>query len=141
MASVKWLTRIHATDQAFRGHFQVERYVIEGRPVREMEVRAVIINAGPASARGYAWTGRGSIVRVELSKDGGRGFFDAALLGSAGPYGWTEWAAEWPRRGTEDQVLIARATDSEGRVQPLQQRWNALGYANNQARPLTVAGP
>jgi hypothetical protein len=34
--------------------------------------------------------------------------------------------------------LIARASDSEGRVQPLTQNWNELGYENNAAVPHAI---
>ena len=138
MAAVKWLTRIDAVGEPFRGHFQAERYVIDGRPVREMEVRAIITAAGPGTAAGYAWTGRGTVNRVELSSDGGRTFSEARLGASAGPYGWTAWEAEWRADGPGEHVLVARAFDSSGRVQPLEQSWNALGYANNQAQPVIV---
>ncbi len=138
MAAVKWVTRIAPIAEPFRGHFQLERYVIDGRPVREMAVRAIIVAARPGSVRGYAWTGRGTIERVELSADGGRTFAPARLGRSAGPRAWTEWDVEWRPEEPGDHHLVARAFDSEGRVQPLEQSWNELGYANNQARPLTV---
>src|SRR5205085_11928646 len=74
MAAVKWLRRVELVAEPFRGHFQVERYVIDGRPLREMEVRAVIVAAEPGRVRGYAWTGRGEVTRVEVSDDGGESF-------------------------------------------------------------------
>jgi DMSO/TMAO reductase YedYZ molybdopterin-dependent catalytic subunit len=138
MAAVKWLTRIEAVGEPFRGHFQSERYVIEGRPVREMEVRAVICEARPGRVRGYAWTGRGRVRSVELSADSGLTFLTARLLPSAGPHAWVEWVSDWQPDRPGEHVLVARATDSAGRVQSIEQNWNELGYANNQARPLTV---
>ena len=138
MAAVKWVSRIAPIAEPFRGHFQVERYVIDRRPVQEMAVRAIIISASPGSVRGFAWTGRGTIERVELSADGGRTFVSVRLGRSAGPHAWTEWDADWWPGKPGDHQLIARAIDSAGRVQPLEQSWNELGYANNQARPLTV---
>ena len=48
------------------------------------------------------------------------------------------WEFDWQPEGTGEHHLLARAIDSEGRVQPLEQSWNELGYANNQARPLAV---
>jgi DMSO/TMAO reductase YedYZ molybdopterin-dependent catalytic subunit len=138
MAAVKWLSRIEAVGEPFRGHYQAERYVVEGRPVREMAVRAIISDARPGSVRGYAWTGRGTISSVELNVDGGQTVGPARLLPPAGPYAWVEWVADWQPARPGEHVLVARATDSEGRVQPLEQSWNELGYANNQARPVTV---
>jgi hypothetical protein len=132
------LSRIEAVGEPFRGHYQAARYVVEGRPVREMAVRAIISEARPGTVRGYAWTGRGTIRSVELSGDGGQTFGQVRLLPQAGPYAWVEWLADWQPGRPGEHVLVARATDSEGRVQPLEQSWNELGYANNQARPVTV---
>jgi sulfite oxidase len=139
MASVKWLTRIEVRTRPFTGHFQTERYVIRGRPVREMEVRAVItmppegaeVTGSSVQVGGYAWTGRGQVVRVDLSDDTGASWVKAQLVSSAPPYGWTRWQTTWHPHGSGPAALIARAKDSAGRLQPPQQRWNRLGYCNN----------
>lgn len=148
MASVKWLERIAVQSEPFTGYFQVERYVIDDAPVREMEVRAVITKPAdgavvPGAAvrvAGYAWTGRGRVARVELSDDGGTSWIKTDLVDAASPYAWTRWECTWRPRRTGEVVLRARATDSAGRVQPLRQRWNPLGYGNNESAPhrLTV---
>src|SRR5919204_206611 len=39
MASVKWLTRIAFSDEPLRSFYQTDRYVIDGRPLREIEPR------------------------------------------------------------------------------------------------------
>ena len=135
MASVKWLTAVRALREPFRGHFQVERYVIEGRPVREMQVRSIITHASAGFASGYAWSGRGAITAVDLSEDGGSTWYPAQLKDAAPPYGWTRWEATW--RGSTE--LLARATDSEGNRQPLEQVWNQLGYCNNAAVPYRIS--
>ena len=143
MAAVKWLERIAVLTEPFRGHFQVERYVIDAAPVREMEVRALITDppagallvGGAIRVAGYAWTGRGQVVKVELSDDGGAGWMEAELVADAAPYGWTRWERTWRPRRSGPAVLIVRATDSTGRVQPQQQRWNRLGYCNNESAP------
>lgn len=141
MASVKWLVRLAALTEPFTGHFQLERYVIDGTPVQEMKVRAVITEPaagtqidGPSlRVAGYAWTGRGQIVGVEISDDAGASWMEAELVDAAPPYGWTRWERIWRPRRSGPAVLIARATDSTGRVQPQHQRWNRLGYCNNQS--------
>jgi DMSO/TMAO reductase YedYZ molybdopterin-dependent catalytic subunit len=144
MASVKWLAEIQVLDRPFEGFFQKDRYVIEGRPLRRIEPRAVI--ASPADGaevnrsfevRGYAWSGRAAIDRVDLS-DG-----DGMLLGStripenAAPFAWHEFAIR-VSLDPGDRTIVARATDREGNAQPLSPRWNALGYANNAVRPTRV---
>lgn len=147
MAAVKWLVRIAALKEPFRGHFQVERYVVGERPVREMRVRALItspaegaqIKAGEAlQLQGLAWSGAGEVTRVEVSADGGGSWREAELGESAGEYAWRTWSAlvEPPDPGTV--ILLARAEDGAGRRQPLEQNWNQLGYENNAALPVRV---
>jgi DMSO/TMAO reductase YedYZ molybdopterin-dependent catalytic subunit len=150
MAAVKWLTCIAVLTERFAGHFQVERYVIDGVPVREMGVRAVItdppvgalVAGGPIRVAGYAWTGRGEVARVELSDDVGASWMKAELVEAAPPYGWTRWERTWRPRQSGAAVLLVRATDSTGRVQPKMQQWNQLGYCNNESTShrLTVVG-
>jgi len=138
MAAVKWLTRISPIGEAFTGHFQVEKYVIGGRPVREMEVRAVVTGADAAAVHGYAWSGHGNVVEVSVTVDAGSPV-TARLDGEmeAAPYGWIRWTLPWSPAPGERQV-VARARDSTGRLQPLEQVHNALGYCNNAARTATI---
>lgn len=143
MASVKWVRRVAALTEPFRGHFQAERYVIEGRPVTRTLVRAVISTpvagsrVAPPAVRlaGFAWSGSGGISRVEVSGDGGCSWMEAILGEAAPPYGWTRWSLDWvPSRAGEVAILV-RATDSGGDVQPLAPSWNELGYCNNAVVP------
>jgi len=146
MAAVKWLAGIEVSRTPFRGHFQVERYVIGDRPVRTMQVRSLILDPAdgatvpstPQMVRGVAWTGDGRVTRVELSDDGGTAWRSATLLGTPRPYTWRKWEAAWSPARPGPATLLARATDSNGAEQPLQPVWNALGYANNAAVPRQV---
>ena len=143
MASVKWLAEIVALDEPFRGFYQADRYVSGDRPLHEMRPRAVIaaplrdVPAGTVTMRGYAWSGQGTVTRVEVSSDGGTTWRDALLGPPVSPSAWRQWRAEWSAApGIHD--LLARATDSSGDVQPLVQRRDPLGYENNAAQPIRV---
>jgi DMSO/TMAO reductase YedYZ molybdopterin-dependent catalytic subunit len=160
MASVKWLARIDLLDRPFRGFYQTDRYVIDGRPLREMATRAVIASPAPGSVsvergraatidvHGYAWSGAGRIAKVEImaAPAGGSGagtWRDAALGPQATPYSWREFSlralvAIENGRSEMDVDLMARATDETGNAQPLAARWNPLGYANNAVHPVRV---
>jgi DMSO/TMAO reductase YedYZ molybdopterin-dependent catalytic subunit len=139
MASVKWLVRVAGLTEPYQGHFQVERYVIDGLPVREMRVRAVVTEppAGSVVARpairlaGYAWTGQGQVSRVRVSDDRGEHWLEADLVSAAHPYHWVRWEVDWRPRGSGPLEVLARASDSAGRVQPLEPVSNLLGYCNN----------
>jgi DMSO/TMAO reductase YedYZ molybdopterin-dependent catalytic subunit len=136
MAAVKWLTEIFATSEPFQGYYQTIDYAYWKRgsaspvltPVREMQVKAQIarpefaesVRAGqPYRVHGAAWTTGAVITKVEVSTDGGGTWNDARLLGEPVPNAWRLWEYEWAVPATPGKtVLMARATDSAGRVQP-----------------------
>lgn len=147
MASVKWLARLRLLERAFEGFFQTKRYVVGDRPLREIAARALItwptegarMAARPFVARGYAWSGRGDLARVEVSSDGGRSWRDATLGDALSRYAWREWHAAIAPAGESDLALLARAITSDGAAQPLTEVRNAQGYQNNAVRPVRVA--
>lgn len=146
MASVKWLARITLLDRPFDGFFQRDRYVIEGRPLRSIEPRAVIASpvdgadvpaGGLIEIRGYAWSGHAPVERVELSDGTGRPIASTTLPPDGSLHAWREFTFRVPLDAGEHE-LVARATDRLGNTQPLAFRWNALGYANNAPRPTRI---
>ena len=98
MTSVKWLERISLLDRPFEGYQQARGYRVrqapdeQGEPVSRMQPRSLIVPPGipdfatrartlapgPCTVRGRAWSGFGSVERVEVSSDGG-----ADLVGRA----------------------------------------------------------
>jgi DMSO/TMAO reductase YedYZ molybdopterin-dependent catalytic subunit len=143
MASVKWLAEIVALDEPFRGFYQVDRYVAGDRPLQKMRPRAVIVEplhdipAGTATMRGYAWSGQGTVTRVDVSSDGGSTWRDAELRPPVSATAWREWRAPWSA-APGIHHLLARATDASGEAQPLVQRRDPLGYENNAAQPVRI---
>jgi DMSO/TMAO reductase YedYZ molybdopterin-dependent catalytic subunit len=153
VASVKWLSEIELTDQAFDGYYQTERYVYywnrDGREVREpvtlQRVRALITEPAPGQeaapgelvVRGVAWSGAAPIARVEVSVDGGD-WHEARLVGERKRHSWQWWEliARFERKG--DVALRVRATDLAGRTQPERAEWNKLGYGNNGIHEVTA---
>jgi DMSO/TMAO reductase YedYZ molybdopterin-dependent catalytic subunit len=144
MASVKWLAEIRFLDHAFEGFFQKDRYVIDGRPLRGIEPRAVIsspldgadVASGRLAVRGFAWSGRAPLDRVELSLNG-QEQPPLTVPPDAPRFAWHEFV--FPLElGPGEHVLVARAVDRDGNAQPTAARWNALGYANNAVRPVRI---
>lgn len=157
MVSVKWLTRIVVTDQAFHGYFKTADYTVweqrDGLPmqllsVTEAEVKAQI--ARPVSREvvpanedyriyGAAWAGEADVTRVDLSVDGGATWQAARLLGEAQRYAWRFWEYRWrtPAQGGR-HTLMARATDSRGRVQPMQRDAHRGSYVISHVMPVEV---
>jgi DMSO/TMAO reductase YedYZ molybdopterin-dependent catalytic subunit len=146
VASVKWLTDIELTGQPFRGHFQVERYHIDGEPLTLQRVRSLIVAPGPGATaapgdiviRGVAWSGAAPIAKVEVCIDAAPWQL-ATLVGERRRHGWQWW--ELPVRLTRpgDVTIRARATDLTGETQPDQPQWNPLGYANNAIHQVHLA--
>lgn len=148
MASVKWLCKISAIDHAFEGPFQTTDYMYyphpdtdDGKsPVTTMKVNSLIrqpqnydtLHRGLNVIKGIAWTGEGSIVKVEVSTDNGVSWKPATLLNrSRHPYAWVFWQYEWQAEQKGEFIVLARAHDSAGRIQPMQPEWNRKGYGYN----------
>ena len=156
MASVKWLQRIIVTDQPFTGYYQTLDYafwkrreqVAELTPLSEMQVKAQIAKPAqgesvPANSsvrvHGAAWTTDGEITKVELSTDGGSTWDDTSLIGERQPNAWRLWEFNWQTpRAPGKRTLIARATDSSGRTQPVQRDRDRGTYMINHLLPVEV---
>jgi hypothetical protein len=141
-------------DTPLDAHFQTERYIYlnepglaDGTPVTAMRVRALIVepaedealSAGAATTvRGTAWSGEAPVTRVEVSVDGGSTWRDADLGTAASSYAAVPWSFAWTPAHAGRHLLLARASDAAGNVQPLEQVWNELGYGNNAVQRLEV---
>ena len=153
VASVKWLTEIIATDTPCEAHYQTEKYwyqwVRNGRdelePVTLMNVRALIASPdqgeslprGETAIRGVAWSGTGSISRVDVSLNDGP-WREARLVGERRTSAWQWWELITRLDETGPLVVRARATDMAGRTQPEHAEWNRLGYGNNSIHCVTA---
>ena len=158
MTSVKWLTRIDVLDEPFSGYQQAQSYRLRrhedevGDPLSRMFPRSLMVPPGrpefftrerivdgPCVLAGRAWSGRGEIVSVEVSADGGESWNDAELGEQVGRWAWRGWSYRWePEPGSYE--LCCRARDSAGNEQPAEPAWNLGGYVNNsiQRIPVTV---
>ncbi len=156
MASVKWLQRIVVTDQPFTGYYQTIDYaywerreaIAELTPLAEMQVKAQIAKPAegdivPANStvgvHGAAWTSNGEITKVELSTDGAATWNEAKLLGQSKRNAWRLWEFNWQTPAAAGtRTLIARATDSTGRTQPVERDRDRGTYMINHLLQITV---
>jgi sulfane dehydrogenase subunit SoxC len=155
MTSVKWLSSITVVTEPYQGFQQAVAYRYQahpdeaGQPVSRIRVRALMIppgipdfftrrrfvEHGPVILSGRAWSGNGSVERVEVGVDGD--WADAELAKPVGEFAWRSWRFAWEAT-TGEHELACRATDSTGDVQPLQGSWNYQGMGNNMAHRLAV---
>lgn len=130
--NVKWLRRIKVVDEPYMAMRESTKYPslrLDGKSrwfESEMGVKSVITRpsggqrlSGPGfyEITGLAWSGGGSIRRVEVSVDGGRTWKDAKLQEPVHPKAHTRFGLGWTWDG-EEAVLQSRSTDGRGEVQP-----------------------
>ena len=159
MTHVKWLRSITVVDSPFLGWQQDYGYKLRqsedddgAAPVTRMLPRSLmvppgipvffgrgrVLQAGPCELVGRAWSGWAPVVRVEVSTDGGESWADAALDADAPAFAWRGWRFSWDAP-VGQHVLMCRATDGAGNVQPLEAEWNLEGYCNNGVQRVNVA--
>jgi DMSO/TMAO reductase YedYZ molybdopterin-dependent catalytic subunit len=157
MTNVKWLDRITVLDEPFAGYQHTRSYRMrqaeddEGEPVTRMLPRSLMVppgipdflsrerflEPGAAVLRGRAWSGWAPIESVEVSTDGGREWAPAELEEPVSPVAWCGWSFAWEASAGRHE-LCCRASDADGRRQPVYPPWNLGGYANNGVQRVVV---
>jgi DMSO/TMAO reductase YedYZ molybdopterin-dependent catalytic subunit len=152
-ASCKWLTEITVLDKPAEGNFMSPGYRMPNTPVKPGEtvkpedthsvtgltVKSLIaapsdgtkLKPGKQEIKGVAWAGEADITKVEISTDGGSSWSAAVLGKDHSKYAWRLWSYGWKPAKSGDYVILSRATDSQGRVQPDEAVWNPSGYLYN----------
>jgi sulfite oxidase len=152
-ASCKWLAEIHVIETEFAGNFMKPGYRFPDHPVEPggsispdethaltgLSVKSIIagpaegakVKANPIRVHGAAWAGEADIVKVEISTDSGATWHPAQLGAEHARYAWRLWSYAWKPARSGDYVIMSRATDSQGRIQPESAAWNPSGYLYN----------
>jgi sulfane dehydrogenase subunit SoxC len=129
---VKWLRRIEVGDQPWHTREETSKYtdlLADGSSRRFtylMDAKSVVTNPspqaplrhkGPNVLSGLAWSGRGTIRRVDVSLDGGRNWRSARIDGPVLEASLTRFYVEFDWQG-EELMVQSRAMDSTGYVHP-----------------------
>lgn len=130
---VKWMRRIEVTDQPIESREETSKYTdtLEDGTSRKwtwvMDAKSVVTSPspqapikhgkGPLVITGLAWSGRGAITRVDVSKDGGKTWETARLANPGQPMALTRFYLDTTWDG-EEMLLQSRAMDQSGYVQP-----------------------
>ena len=129
--NIKWLRRLKFGDQPWMTRWETARYtqLLPNGKARQfqlrMETNSVItspsgtmeIRAGYNRISGVAWSGHGTIARVEISTDGARSWKNAALNGPVLSKAQTRFQMDWVWDGKPTKI-VSRSTDEKGNVQP-----------------------
>ncbi len=120
-----------------------EMCIIESMPVKSLITFPKSGIEHPVSAalalRGHAWAGDADVRTVEVSIDFGATWIEADLEAPANRFAWQHWNASltFPEIGYFE--VWARATDANGRSQPMVlPGWNPKGYLNNACHRIAV---
>ena len=144
-ASIKWLTELTLADKEWDGPFMQRSYRSpraddprQTYSLQSLECKSLIaspldgatVASGPEKIFGFAWAGEGTIVAVDVSMDGGRSWGPARLTGEEHRYAWRRWEYVLDAKPGQ-HTIMARASDSLGRFQPLTRPADPQGYRWN----------
>lgn len=134
--NIKWIRRIELADRPFMTREETSKYT---DPLADCTARMfsfvmdakstitfpaypyVLPETGWWEIRGLAWSGRGTIERVDVSTDGGQTWRPAVLQEPVLPKCHTRFRFPWQWDGRE-AMLMSRAVDETGYAQPTQQQ-------------------
>jgi DMSO/TMAO reductase YedYZ molybdopterin-dependent catalytic subunit len=151
--SIKWLTHLRVADRESDSFWVATAYryptrrvapgaAVDARdmaPLTGLVVKSLltrpldgtVVGSGKVDVAGFAWAGETDIARVDISTDHGATWQPARLTGEQARYSWRrfEYMFEPPR--PESYLILSRATDAQGRTQPIAPPWNPSGYLWN----------
>ncbi|MCI4662032.1 MAG: sulfite dehydrogenase [Neomegalonema sp.] len=130
---VKWIRRLEVGDMPWHHREETSKYtdlLANGKARRftwEMDAKSVVTNPspqapithgkGPTVLTGVAWSGRGTIPRVDVTIDGGITWHEARVDGPSLPMSMHRFYYEFNWDG-KPMLIQSRAHDSTGYVQP-----------------------
>jgi sulfane dehydrogenase subunit SoxC len=137
--NVKWLRRLNVTNEPVNARDETSHYTelmpngkarqfmfLQGAKSVIIKPSLVMNMRGPGlyEISGLAWSGAGRVSKVEVSVDGGRSWTLAALGEPVLSKALTRFRLPWQWDG-HPSILMSRATDSTGDVQPTRTDWVA----------------
>ena len=143
---VKWLRRLEIGDKPWHHREETSKYTDllgDGRARRftwEMDAKSVITSPSPQAPithgpgqtviTGVAWSGRGTIPRVDVTLDGGRNWHQARVDGPSLTKSMHRFYFDFQWDG-KPLLLQSRAHDSTGYIQPTKDALRAVRGVNS----------
>ena len=130
-SNVKWIRRLELADRPFMTREETSKYtdpladgtarqfsfVFDARSIITAPAYPDVVEPGWIEIRGIAWSGRGTIARVDVSTDGGTTWQEARLQEPVLRQAHTRFRHLWRWDGAETEIM-SRAVDGTGYVQP-----------------------
>jgi sulfite oxidase len=151
--AVKWLNQVSVIDKEYDGFFVKTAYryptkliapgaAVDAKdmiPLTGLVVKSLInspldgakLQPGKIRVSGFAWAGESQIARVELSIDNGATWVNARLGKERERYAWQSFEHQFEITASGSYLIMSRATDDQGRIQPVAPKWNPSGYLWN----------
>lgn len=132
VTNVKWLRRLHLSNRPTMARNETSKYteLLPSGKARQftfvMAAKSLITHpsfghkldkTGLYQISGLAWSGRGKIVKVEVSADGGNTWAEAELQNPVLSKCFTRFRIPWNWNG-QQTTLKSRAIDESGYIQP-----------------------
>ncbi|MBN8968455.1 MAG: sulfite dehydrogenase [Rhizobiales bacterium] len=142
---VKWLRRIEVGDEPWQAREETSKYtdlLADGRARRFtfiMDAKSVVTNPSPQAPlkhkgrnvlTGVAWSGRGTVKRVDVTMDGGRNWQTARIDGPVLDKSMVRFYVDFDWNGQE-LMIQSRAMDSTGYVQPTKEELRKVRGVNS----------
>ena len=160
-ASTKWIVHIQISEAEASGFFMQTAYRIPNRPIAPgtlvdpkdtipytaLSVKSIFTSpldgamvpmGSSIQLRGFAWAGEADITQVDVSTDAGSTWNIAVLDNDKARYTWRRFRYLWKPPAAKSFVVMSRATDSQGRTQPMVASWNPSGYLYNVADKIQI---
>lgn len=143
---IKWLRRLEVGDKPWHQREETSKYtdLLENGKARRftwvMDAKSVITNPspqapikhgkGPTVLSGVAWSGHGTIPRVDVTLDGGKNWHAARMSGPSLDKSMHRFYYEFDWDGSP-LLLQSRAHDSTGYVQPTKDQLREIRGTNS----------
>jgi sulfane dehydrogenase subunit SoxC len=142
---IKWIRRIEVGDEPWHTREETSKYtdlLADGKSRRFtwiMDAKSIVTNPSPQAPlkfkgqnvlTGLAWSGRGSIRRVDVTIDGGRNWREARIDGPVFPMAATRFYVDFDWQG-EELMIQSRAWDDTGYVQPTKEELRQVRGVNS----------
>jgi sulfite oxidase len=151
--AVKWLNHVQVIEKEHDGFFVKTAYryptmrVAPGAavdpkfmvPLTGLVVKSFInsplegasVKSGKIRVSGFAWAGESKIAKVDVSVDNGSTWTSARLGKERERYAWQSFEHELNISAPGSYLVMSRATDEKGQIQPVAPQWNPSGYLWN----------